>query len=117
MNFPRHSSRSKRSQNKPMKNIPIPCVRPSWASIGLSALCAAALSTSAFGFVLPDARQAHLLLTFGPRRMTTGDRPHPEWPATAANTTAYDSWAKRVVTRNLALGGYRLAALLKRIWP
>ncbi|HYJ05729.1 MAG TPA: S1/P1 nuclease [Chthoniobacterales bacterium] len=67
--------------------------------------------------MLPDARQAHLLLTFGPRRMTTGDRPHLEWPATAASNTAYDTWAKRVVTRNLALGGFRLAAVLKRIWP
>lgn len=67
--------------------------------------------------MLPDARQAHLLLTFGPRRMTTGARPHLEWPATAASNTAYDSWAKRVVTRNLGLGGYRLAAVLKRIWP
>lgn len=67
--------------------------------------------------MLPDARQAHLLLTFGPRRTTGGDPPHPEWPARAANNTAYDSWAKGVVTRNLALGGYRLAAVLKRIWP
>lgn len=67
--------------------------------------------------MLPDARQAHLLLTFGPRRMTTGDRPHPEWPATAASNSAYDSWAKGVVKRNLGLGGYRLAAVLQRIWP
>lgn len=67
--------------------------------------------------MIPDARQAHLLLTFGPRRMTTGDRPHPEWPATAASNSAYDTWAKGVVKRNLGLGGYRLAAVLQRIWP
>jgi hypothetical protein len=58
-----------------------------------------------------------LLLTFGPRHMTGGQNPHPEWPARAASDSAYDSWAKGVVKRNLALGGYRLAAVLQRIWP
>jgi hypothetical protein len=66
--------------------------------------------------VLPDARKAHSLLTFG-RRYTTGSPPHLEWPARAASDSAYDSWAKGVVKRNLTLGGYRLAAVLKRIWP
>jgi hypothetical protein len=66
--------------------------------------------------MLPDARKAHSLLTFGPRHMT-GNPPHPEWPAKAASDSAYDSWAKGVIKRNLALAGYRLAAVLKRIWP
>jgi hypothetical protein len=66
--------------------------------------------------MLPDARKAHTLLTFGPRHMTGNPR-HPEWPARAASNSAYDSWAKGVVKRNLGLGGYRLAAILKRIWP
>lgn len=66
--------------------------------------------------MLPDARKAHSLLTFGPRHMT-GQPPHPEWPARAASNSAYDSWAKGVVKRDLTLGGYRLAAVLKRIWP
>jgi len=66
--------------------------------------------------MLPDARKAHALLTFGPRHMT-GDPPHPEWPAITASDSAYDTWAKGVVKRNLGLGGYRLAAILLRIWP
>lgn len=67
--------------------------------------------------MLPDARKAHSLLTFSRRQMTGGRHPHPEWPARAANDRAYDTWAKGVVKRNLALGGFRLAAVLKRIWP
>jgi hypothetical protein len=67
--------------------------------------------------MLPDARKAHSLLTFGHRHMTGGHDPHLEWPATAASDSAYDSWAKGVVKRNLALAGFRLAAVLQRIWP
>lgn len=73
-------------------------------------------STSWATEMLPDAKKAYSLLTFGPRHMT-GNPPHPEWPATAASDNAYDSWAKGVVKRNLALAGYRLAAVLQRIWP
>ncbi len=67
--------------------------------------------------MLPDARKAHTLLTFGRRRIIETNPPHPEWPASAASDSAYDTWAKGVVKRNLGLGGYRLAAVLQRIWP
>ena len=67
--------------------------------------------------ILPDARGAHERLNIGPRHLTGGAQPHPAWPASAANNNEYQAWATGVVTKKLAQAGYRLAELLKRIWP
>ncbi|MEP6673230.1 MAG: S1/P1 nuclease [Chthoniobacter sp.] len=39
------------------------------------------------------------------------------WPATATDVKTYDSWAGQVAHDNLVLAGFRLAAVLKKIWP
>lgn len=69
--------------------------------------------------MIPLARQAHEKLTFGPRHTVTEfGKKHPVWPARANDgNNAYDRFASEVTARNLALGGHRLAALLKKIWP
>ena len=65
--------------------------------------------------MLPVAREAYVRLRFG-RPIAVGQ--HLEWEAKATIVNAtYDIWATQITRRNLALGGYRLAAVLKRIWP
>lgn len=65
--------------------------------------------------MMPVAREAFVRLRFGPR-IAVGT--HGEWEARATIVNAtYDAWAAQITRRNLALGGYRLAAVLKRIWP
>lgn len=65
--------------------------------------------------MMPVAREAFVRLRFGPR-IAVGN--HGEWEAHATIVNAtYDAWATQITRRNLALGGYRLASVLKRIWP
>lgn len=65
--------------------------------------------------MLPAAREAYVRLRFG-RPIAVAQ--HFEWEAKATIVNAtYDIWAAQITRRNLALGGYRLAAVLKRIWP
>lgn len=65
--------------------------------------------------MMPVAREAFVRLRFGPR-IAAGN--HGEWDASATIVNAtYDAWATQITRRNLALGGYRLASVLKRIWP
>ena len=65
--------------------------------------------------MLPVAREAYVRLRFG-RPIPLGQ--HFEWEAKATIVNAtYDLWATQMTRRHLALGGYRLAAVLKRIWP
>ncbi|HEV7403133.1 MAG TPA: S1/P1 nuclease [Chthoniobacteraceae bacterium] len=62
---------------------------------------------------MPIAAAAHNRLTF-----TTAAAHH--WTARAASPqaqAAYDQWAAQQVTIDLGRAGYRLAAVLKRIWP
>ena len=39
------------------------------------------------------------------------------WPAAAKDDAGYKTWSTVVTTRNLGRAGWRLAALLKKIWP
>jgi hypothetical protein len=58
--------------------------------------------------VLPIATQAYNKLTF--RVNPTG------WSAQTRNLAAYDQWAAAQVQTEIARAGYRLAAILKKIW-
>ncbi len=58
--------------------------------------------------VLPIAREAYNKLTFR-------TNPHG-WTAQTRNLAAYDEWAAAQVRTEIARGGYRLAAILKKIW-
>jgi len=59
--------------------------------------------------VLPIATEAFNKLTF---RVNP-----PGWSAQASNLAAYDKWAAAQVRTEIARAGYRLAAILKKIWP
>jgi hypothetical protein len=73
--------------------------------------------------MLPLARQMHEKITIGPATSVTEKNhlgemvTHPRWPATCADVPAYDLWAGDLVTKNLTRAGFRLAAVLKSIWP
>jgi len=60
--------------------------------------------------VLPIAAEAHNKLTFHVN-------PHGGWSAQTSNLAAYDQWAAAQVRTEIARAGYRLAAILKKIWP
>ena len=59
--------------------------------------------------VMPIATEAHNRLTFR-------TAPHG-WNAKAADLPAYDAWATQQVTTELNHAGFRLAEVLKKIWP
>jgi len=59
--------------------------------------------------VLPIATEGHNKLTF---------HANPAgWSAQTSNLVAYDRWAATQVRTEIARAGYRLAAILKKIWP
>ena len=58
---------------------------------------------------MPIAREAHNKLTFNVNP--------PGWSAKTSNLAAYDRWAAAQVRTAIARAGYRLAAILKKIWP
>jgi hypothetical protein len=58
---------------------------------------------------LPIAREAYTKLSF---RVNP-----PGWSAQTRNLAAYDQWAAAQVRTEIARAGYRLAAILKKIWP
>ena len=62
--------------------------------------------------VLPIAREAHEKLAF--RTAPHGWNATPTGGATYAT---YDQWAAGQVSTEIARAGYRLAAVLKKIWP
>jgi hypothetical protein len=59
--------------------------------------------------VLPIATEAYNKLTFHANP--------PGWSAQTSNLAAYDKWAAAQVRTEIARAGYRLAAILKKIWP
>ena len=59
--------------------------------------------------VMPIATEAYNKLTFHAN-------PHG-WTAQTRNRTTYDQWAGAQVRNEIARAGYRLAAVLKKIWP
>ena len=61
------------------------------------------------GEILPVAAQAHSGLTFR-------TAPHG-WNAHSDDLPAYDAWAADQVTTEIGRAGYRLAAVLRKIWP
>jgi len=58
---------------------------------------------------LPIAREAYDKLTFHANP--------PGWGAQSSNLASYDRWAAAQVRTEIARAGYRLAAILKKIWP
>ena len=60
--------------------------------------------------MMPISTAAHNRLTF--RAVSSN-----EWSATAADLPAYHQWAAAQVRTGIARAGYRLAAILKKIWP
>jgi S1/P1 nuclease len=60
--------------------------------------------------LLPIAIKAHAQLTFTQTNATT-------WAAHDTDAAAYDQWAAQQVSTEIARAGYRLAALLQKIWP
>ena len=59
--------------------------------------------------VLPIATEAYNKLTFHANS--------PGWSAQTSNLAAYEQWAAAQVRTEIARAGYRLAAILKKIWP
>ena len=47
---------------------------------------------------------------------TSRSKAHPEWDVTGMRPH-YDEFAVKAVNAQMARGGYRLAELLKAIWP
>lgn len=60
--------------------------------------------------MMPIATAAHNRLTFR-------TAPSQKWNATAADLPGYHQWAAAQVRTEIARAGYRLAAILKKIWP
>lgn len=59
--------------------------------------------------MLPIAGSAHDRLTFKANAKS--------WSATRKDPATYDQWASAQVRTEIARAGYRLAAILKKIWP
>jgi hypothetical protein len=59
--------------------------------------------------MLPIARSAHDQLTFKTNAKS--------WSATRKDPATYDQWASTQVRTEISRAGYRLAAILKKIWP
>src|SRR5262249_47979606 len=59
--------------------------------------------------VLPIAREAYDKLSFRANP--------PGWSAQTRNVAAYNQWAAAQARTEIAHAGYRLAAILKKIWP
>lgn len=59
--------------------------------------------------VLPISFQAHNKLKFHANPKS--------WGAQSSNLAAYDKWAAQQVRTEIGRAGYRLAAILKKIWP
>lgn len=60
--------------------------------------------------LMPISTTAHNKLTF----RTAGSS---KWSAQTADQTGYNQWAAAQVRTEIARAGYRLAAILKKIWP
>lgn len=60
--------------------------------------------------IMPVSTAAHNKLTFH----TT---PSGKWGAKSSNLPAYDQWASAQVRTEIGRAGFRLAAILKKIWP
>ena len=59
--------------------------------------------------VLPIATEAHGKLTFHANAKS--------WGAKSSDLPGYDKWAREQVSLELGRAGYRLAAILKKVWP
>jgi hypothetical protein len=59
--------------------------------------------------VMPISTEAYTKLSFRANP--------PGWTAQTRNLAAYDQWAAAQVRTEIARAGYRLAAILKKIWP
>ena len=59
--------------------------------------------------VLPIATEAHARLTFHANAKS--------WGAKSSDLPGYDQWAREQVSLELGRAGYRLAAILKKVWP
>jgi S1/P1 Nuclease len=59
--------------------------------------------------MLPIAKEAHTRLTFTANAKS--------WTAHSNDLAAYDQWAAGQVRAEIGRAGYRLAAILKKIWP
>lgn len=59
--------------------------------------------------LLPIANEAHTRLTFTANAKS--------WTAHSNNLAGYDKWAAGQVRTEIGRAGYRLAAILKKIWP
>ena len=62
-----------------------------------------------FAAILPIATEAHARLTFH-----ANDK---SWGAKSSDLPGYDPWARAQVSLELGRAGYRLAAVLKKVWP
>jgi hypothetical protein len=60
--------------------------------------------------VIPVSTAAH-------NKLTSPTAPSGKWGATTADLPCYDQWASTQVRTEIARAGYRLAAILKKIWP
>jgi hypothetical protein len=58
---------------------------------------------------MPIAKEAHTRLTFTANAQS--------WSAHSDNLAGYDQWAASQVRTEIGRAGYRLAAILKKIWP
>ncbi len=59
--------------------------------------------------MLPIAAKAHDQLKFNANAKS--------WSATRKDPATYDQWCAAQVRTEIARGGFRLAAILKKIWP
>ena len=59
--------------------------------------------------LLPIATEAHARLTFHANPKS--------WGAKSSDLPGYDQWAREQVSLELGRAGYRLAAILKKVWP
>lgn len=51
------------------------------------------------------------------KKLTFHTTPSGKWGAQSNNLPAYDQWAAAQVRTEIGRAGFRLAAILKKIWP
>ena len=69
------------------------------------------LATEAYGRLTIQPQASEMRKEFGVIKKVTF------WPSAAKDDAGYNTWSTDVTTRNLGRAGWRLAALLKKIWP
>jgi hypothetical protein len=71
--------------------------------------------------MLPVAAKAHKGFKFGKHQMVTdprhpNDQPHPDWPV-LKSPSGYDDFVRDTVEERITTAGFRLAHILRAIWP